>query len=128
LTSGMARSGGDEAAVLDLRTYRLVPGGRVDFDRIFREGAFPMLRRAGIQVVGYGPSLADQHHYFVARAFPSAARRERQLGAFYGSDEWRQNYENTVMGLIESYHVVVIPLPASTHAAVTSTPWFPDSI
>jgi hypothetical protein len=87
-----------------------------------------MLHRAGIQVVGYGPSLADEHHYFVARAFPSAARRERQLGAFYGSDEWRQNYENTVMGLIESYHVVVIPLPASTHAAVASTPLFPDSI
>jgi NIPSNAP len=127
MTSGVARSGSD-AAVLDLRTYRLVPGGRDDFDRIFREGAFPMLHRAGIQVVGYGPSLADEHHYFVARAFPSAARRERQLGAFYGSDEWRQNYENTVMGLIESYHVVVIPLPASTHAAVASTPLFPDSI
>jgi hypothetical protein len=127
MTSGVARSGSD-AAVLDLRTYRLVPSGRDDFDRIFREGAFPMLRRAGIQVAGYGPSLADQHHYFVARAFPSAAERERQLGTFYGSDEWRQNYEHTAMGLIESYHVVVIPLPESTHAAVTSTPLFPDSI
>jgi hypothetical protein len=98
--------------VVDVRTYRLVPGGRDEFDRIFREGALPMLRRFGIAVVAYGPSLTDDDGYFLMRAFASTARREEQLGSFYGSDEWRENYEDVVTALIENYHTVVIPLNA----------------
>jgi NIPSNAP len=113
----------DSSAVLDLRTYALVPGGRDEFDRIFREGAFPMLRRAGVQVVCYGPSLVDDRHYFLARAFRSVAERERQLSAFYGSDDWRESFEGTVTGLIETYHVVVVPLATTTvHEALAATP------
>jgi NIPSNAP len=107
---------GSVSAVLDLRTYKLVPGGLESFDRIFREGALPMLGRHEIDVVGYGPSLADAEHYYLARAFPSAARREQQLDAFYGSEEWRQRYERAVMELIETYHTVVIPLTSAPHA------------
>jgi NIPSNAP len=103
--------------VLDLRTYELVPGGRETFDRIFREGALPMLGRHEIEVVGYGPSLADDDYYYLARAFPSEARRQEQLGAFYGSEEWRQLYNGPVLELIESYHRVVIPqTPGITQA------------
>jgi hypothetical protein len=113
----------DSSAVLDLRTYALVPGGRDEFDRIFREGAFPMLRRAGVQVVCYGPSLVDDRHYFLARAFRSVAERERQLSAFYGSDDWRESFESTVTGLIETYHVVVVPLATTAvHEALAATP------
>jgi hypothetical protein len=99
--------------VLDLRTYRLVPGGRETFDRIFREGALPMLRRHEIDVVGYGPSLADDDHCYLARAFSSDSSRRQRIGAFYGSDEWKQSYDDVVAELIESYHTVVIPLTAS---------------
>jgi NIPSNAP len=101
--------------VLDLRTYRLVPGGRETFDRILRDGALPMLRRYEIEVVGYGASLADDDHYYLARAFPSASLREQRLDAFYGSDEWRQGYDDTVTDLIETYHTVVIPVTESGH-------------
>jgi NIPSNAP len=100
------------ARVLDVRTYKLVPGGRGEFDRIFREGALPMLERAGIDVVAYGPSLDDDDDsYCLIRAFASAAERREQLHAFYGSDEWLQNYDDAVMALIESYHVVLIEQP-----------------
>jgi hypothetical protein len=58
---------------LDLRTYKLVAGGRETFDRILREHTLPMLRRHEIDVVGFGPSLADDDHYYLARAFPSAS-------------------------------------------------------
>ena len=102
----------DPAPVLDVRTYKLVPGGREEFDRIIREGALPMLRRAGISVVGYGPSIVDDDGYFLMRSFQSAAEREEQLGSFYGSDEWRESYEDAVMALIENYHTIVIPLNA----------------
>ena len=94
--------------VLDLRTYRLVPGGRDEFDRILRDEVRPMLDRRGIEVVGHGPSLGDDRHYFLARGFPSEAERQRQLSSFYGSDEWRP-YDDRVMALVESFHHLVIP-------------------
>lgn len=100
--------------VLDLRTYRLIPGGGAEFGRIFRERALPMLRRSGIEVVGYGPSLEDGDLYYLMRAFPSATVRERQLDAFYGSDEWQDNHRDAVLALIESHHTVVIELAKTT--------------
>ncbi len=102
----------NESAVLDVRTYELVPGGGEAFDRIFRDGALPMLGRFGIDVIGYGPSIADKDRYCLVRAFASPAERAEQLVAFYGSDEWRDKYDDDVMALIESYHTVVIPLAA----------------
>jgi NIPSNAP len=107
--------------VLDLRTYKFVPGGRETFDRIFREGALPMLRRYEIDVVGYGPSLADDDHYYLARAFSSDSSRRQRLGAFYRSDEWKQSYDDVVAELIESYHTVVIPLTASIERSLGSS-------
>lgn len=116
----MTGSGAETTPVLDLRTYKLVPGGRDEFDRIFREGALPMLVRDGIQVVGYGPSLSDDDHYYLVRAFPSASSRDEQLGAFYGSDEWREKYQAPVMELIETYHTVVIPWTSELADALRS--------
>lgn len=98
-----------DSAVVDLRTYRIVPGGRDEFDRIFREAALPMLRRRGIEVTGFGPSLADDRHYYLARAFPSERERERQLRSFYESDEWRGTYAESVDALVESFHHLVVP-------------------
>jgi NIPSNAP len=99
------------AHVLDLRTYKLVPGGGEEFDRIFRERALPMLERFGIEIVGYGPSLDNGDLYYLIRAFASAADRDEQLGSFYGSDEWRQKHRDAVLALIETYHVLLIDLP-----------------
>lgn len=87
-----------------------MPGGGAEFDRLARDRALPMLLRFGIDVVGYGPSLDDSDVYYLMRAFPSAASREEQLEAFYGSDEWRRNHRDAVEPLIESYHTVLIRL------------------
>ena len=76
---GVSSSGDRASSVLDLRTYKLVRGGRRSFDQLFREGALPMLNRHGIRVVGYGPSLVDEDHYYLARAFSSPSSREEQL-------------------------------------------------
>ena len=108
--------------VLDLRTYQLVPGGGAEFDRIFREHSLPMLERHGIEVVDYGPSLDDPDRYFLMRAFPSAARRDEQLGAFYGSDEWRENHRDTVLALIDAYHELLVPL-APVRESVSGLGW-----
>lgn len=104
--------------LLDIRTYKIVPGRRDDFDRIVREGTVPMLHRFGIQVVGFGPSSVDDDHYYLMRAFPSASRRREQLESFYGSDEWEQTYEDVVMELIEAYHTVVVEIAPSIGEAL----------
>jgi hypothetical protein len=109
------RHSGSEASVLDIRTYRTVPGGRDELVRIMTEEAVPMLRRHGIEVVAFGPSLQDDDLALLIRFFGSMQRRNEQLEGFYGSEEWLSHYDERVMALIASYHVVVIP--ASRDAA-----------
>jgi len=108
----------DQGPVLDVRTYRCVPGGRDELVRIMADGTVPMLRRDGIEVLAYGPSLRDGDHAFLIRRFPSAAVREEQLERFYGSDEFVGTYEEQVMALIDAYHVVVIPASPELETAL----------
>lgn len=103
----------DDARVLEIRTYRIVQGQRDEFNRRFVDGALPMLRRWGIEVVGFGPSVDDDEHWVLIRAFPSVDERNRQEDAFYGSDEWRTEHRPGIMALIVSYHTVVLPTTAS---------------
>jgi hypothetical protein len=112
------RTSEPDTRVWDVRTYKLVSGGRDDFDRLFRESVLSMLDRFGIHVVAYGSSIDD--HYYLIRSFASAARRDEQLDSFYGSDEWRENYREAVLARIETYHVVVIELTPTTRQALIS--------
>jgi hypothetical protein len=52
--------------------------------------------------------------------YPSVERRQQVLDAFYGSEEWMENYEETVMPLIESYHTVVVPAAPSAIEALSA--------
>ena len=100
-----------EHPVLDIRTYGLVAGGRDEFDRIFREHVRPMLERHGITVVAAGPSLLGDDRYTLVRSFDSLEQRRERLERFYGSAEWLDSYDASVMALIEAYHTVVVPAP-----------------
>jgi NIPSNAP len=93
--------------VLDIRTYKLRRGRRERFDRILRDEALPLLERVGIDVVCFGPSLADDEHYLLVRGFASRSERDEQLAAFYRSEAWQRRFAARVEPLIESYHVVV---------------------
>ena len=105
--------------ILEMRLYKLRPGTRDAFDRVFREGALPMLGRHAITVVSCGPSLHDADSYFLIRAYPSLEQREKVLEKFYGSEEWLQNYDEKVMAMIESYNTVVVPASDPAIAAFT---------
>jgi hypothetical protein len=98
--------------VLDVRTYRIVPGRREEFDRLFREHSLPLLERHGIRVVAAGPSLVDEDGYTLVRSFDSLEQRREQLDGFYGSAEWLERYDEPVTALIEAYQVVVVAAPA----------------
>jgi hypothetical protein len=88
----MTRADEQPLPVLDVRTYNLEPGAGEEFDRLVREHSLPMLHRLGID----------------------AARRDAQLGSFYSSDEWRQNYRDTALALVDAYHIAVLPFAPLT--------------
>jgi len=100
------------ACVLEIRTYRIVAGQRDELQRRFEDGALPMLRRWEIDVVGFGPSVDDDEHWVLLRAFASVEERTRQEDAFYDSDEWRTEHRPGIMALIETYHTVVLETTA----------------
>jgi hypothetical protein len=95
--------------LLEMRLFRLRPGTGADFDRVSREDTVPMMRRWGITVLAHGPSSSDENGYFLVRAFRSAEERLKVSEEFYASEEW-QPYEDTVMGMIESYQAVTTPV------------------
>jgi hypothetical protein len=106
-------------ALLDVRTYKLTSGTCDAFDEMARERSLPMLERFGIRVLAHGPSADGDDHYYLIRAFESAAEREQQLEEFYGSDEWRQNHRDAFLALIDGYHTVAIELTPRVRAALT---------
>jgi hypothetical protein len=107
--------------ILEIRTYRLEEGKRADFDRIFRDEALPMLRRHGIEVVGFGPSIEDGVHFVLIRAFPTREARNEQEAEFYGSDEWRSGPREAILAPILSYHTVVLETTAEVVEALTTS-------
>lgn len=98
-----------DSRLLEMRLFRLHPGTRAEFHRISDEGTIPMMRRFGINVLAYGPTLNDDNGYLLLRSFPSEEERVRLSQSLYASEEWEQNYEVPVMAMIDAYHTAVIP-------------------
>lgn len=96
--------------VVEIRSYNLKPGTRDRFQQLFLEEAYPMLVRAKMDVVAYGPSLHDDDSWFLMRSFKSVDDRRKEEDAFYGSPEWRDGPRDDILERIESYTTVVIEL------------------
>jgi NIPSNAP protein len=97
-----------QARVLEIRSYNLKPGVRDRFHELFVRESLPLLRRWKVDVVAYGPSLHDKQSYFLMRAFPSLAERDRIEAAFYASPEWLNGPRAEVLAAIDSYTTIVI--------------------
>jgi hypothetical protein len=111
----------EEASVnewVEIRAYNLKPGTRDHFHRTFINECLPLLDRAKIEVVGYGPSLHDADSYYLMRAYRSLEDRNAREDAFYGSDEWRKGPREAILGDIESYTTVVVRLDRHTIAGL----------
>jgi len=97
------------SAVIEIRTYKLVPGTGAAFHRTFVEESLPMLQRWGVEVVAFGSSLDDEDSYCLIRAYPSLEALQSSQDAFYGSDEWRDGPREAIVSRIESSGSVVLP-------------------
>ena len=100
--------------IVEIRTFNLKPGTRSEFHRLAHEVAAPMQRRWKIDVVACGPSVHDDNSYYVIRAWPTLADRQRTEEAFYSSNGWNEGPRDEVMRRIESYTTIVLPLDAVT--------------
>lgn len=99
--------------IIEIRSYNLIPESRNDFHRLVLEASLPMMRRWGVDVVAFGPSLHDRNSYYLIRAYASLEDRESSQEAFYESPEWRWGPREAIVALIESDTSVVIEMDAS---------------
>jgi NIPSNAP len=113
--------------VVEIRSYNLKPGTRDRFHRLFEREALPLLQRAKVDVVSYGPSLHDGDSYYLMRSFSSVEDRQRSEDAFYGSAEWRQGPREAILACIESYTTVVIRLDDATIRGLRGMALLPPS-
>ncbi|WP_067548033.1 NIPSNAP family protein [Nocardia crassostreae] len=105
--------------IIEIRTYRLVPGTRDDFVEVMRNESVPLLREYGIDVVDCGASLVDEDGHeeaYLIRAFASREEHRRQEDRFYASAQWRDGPREAIVSRIESYHAIVIVIEASDDA------------
>jgi hypothetical protein len=100
--------------ILEIRSYRLLPGTRDEYHRLFLEEAWPILQARGIDVVAFGPSIDDPNGYFLMRSYADLAERERLEEAFYASPEWREGPREAVVSRIDVYTDVVVEVDDAT--------------
>ena len=88
--------------VIEIRTYKLVPGFRDRFHQHILEDSLPLLKSVEMDVVCYGPSLNDPDGYFLIRSYASVDVLQRTQDALYSSDAWRKGPREAIVSLILS--------------------------
>ena len=110
-----------ERVLLEVRSYQLRAGTRAEFHQRFERESLPLLEKAGIDVVAYGPSLHDEDSYYLMRAFRDLEVRTRQEDTFYNSAAWRDGPRSAVMAAIVTYTTAVVGVDADTLRGVRRT-------
>jgi hypothetical protein len=91
--------------VVEVRTYRIIPGKREEFIKLFESRAVPALRAHGMKVCGPFLDLENPNRFVWLRSFPSLAERDRMKKAFYEGELWKNELEAIAMPMLESYDV-----------------------
>jgi hypothetical protein len=94
--------------ITEIRTYKLKKGLSENFQKIFKEESLPMLKRWNVNVVDFGISLVDDESFYLIRSYDSVAQRKKSQEEFYGSDEWINGPNDSIMNCIETDNTVVI--------------------
>jgi len=94
--------------IIEMRTYKLVPGKRAEFLEIFRTKSVPAHLEIGMKILGPFLSVEDEDTFFFMRGFPDLASREPMKAKFYEGALWKGELEDILMPMIERYEVVVV--------------------
>ncbi len=93
--------------IVEVRSYRTIPGKRDEFIQFFQTRAIPALRSHGMKVLGPLLDLENPNKFVWLRSFPSLAAREEMRNAFYGGELWTNELEAIAMPMLESYDVIL---------------------
>jgi hypothetical protein len=93
--------------IVEVRSYRIKPGHREEFIKLFETRAIPAQRAYGMKIVGPFLDLENPNKFVFLRSFPSLEDLERMKEAFYGGALWKNELEAIAMPLIESYDVIL---------------------
>jgi hypothetical protein len=94
--------------IVEMRTYKLKPGTRERFLKIFRSRTLPAHAEIGMRILGPFLSVEDDDAFFFMRGFPDLASREPMKARFYEGELWKEELEAVLMPMIEKYDVVVV--------------------
>jgi hypothetical protein len=94
--------------ITEIRTYKLKKDFAELFFKIFTEQSLPMLKSWNVNVVDFGVSIIDDESFYLIRTYDSVAQRKESQEKFYGSEEWINGPEESLMNCIETYNTVVI--------------------
>lgn len=70
--------------------------------------SLPMMKRWKVNVVDYGFSLIDKDSFYLIRSYENLKQRKENQEAFYGSGEWTNGPEKSIMNCIETYNTSVV--------------------
>jgi hypothetical protein len=93
--------------IVEVRSYRIKPGRRAEFIRLFETRAVPALRAHGVKVLGPLLDLENPNKFVWLRAFPSLDERERMKESFYEGELWKNELESIAMPMLDSYDVIL---------------------
>lgn len=93
--------------IVEVRSYRIKPGLRAEFIKLFETRAIPALRSHGMKILGPLLDLENPNKFVWLRSFPSLDERERMKNSFYESELWKNELEAIAMSMLESYDVVL---------------------
>ena len=93
--------------IVEVRSYRIKPGMREEFTKLFEARAVPALRSYGMKVIGPFLDVENPNKFVFLRSFPSLEERDRIRDAFYGSELWKNELEGLAMPLLDSYDVIL---------------------
>ncbi len=93
--------------IVEVRSYRIKPGKRAEFIKLFETRAVPALRKYGMKIVGPLLDVENPNKFVFLRSFPSIEDRERLKDEFYSSEIWKNELEPFAMPLLDSYDVIL---------------------
>lgn len=93
--------------IVEVRSYRIKPGRREEFTRLFETRAVPALRSHGMKILGPLLDLENPNKLVWLRSFPSLEERDQMKAAFYEGEFWKNELEAIAMPMIDSYDVIL---------------------
>ena len=93
--------------IVEVRSYRIKPGRRAEFIRMFETRAVPALRALGMQIIGPFLDVENPNKLVWLRSFPSLEERDRMKAAFYEGELWKNELEAIAMPMLDSYDVIL---------------------